>query len=287
MASSLLNIRVLLVLSALLLISCRSSPNSGAAPRNLDNKCPVYSAEGVEASCLTLKNARYVVIRIDLKAARIKLLWKNPSGVSYSSLGEAYRQLGGDLLALTNAGIYSRNHAPEGLHVEDGKTLNPLNLNDGEGNFYWKPNGVFYVTDNAAGIVESQKLNTLPEPETIREATQSGPMLVIDGEVNPNLNPDSTSLHVRNGIGIKPGQRPDRHGGLSDAADEVYIVISEEEVSLHDFASVFSDQLHCPNALYLDGCVSQLYLPARDRYVPERRRCEKDLVGLLAVEKRR
>jgi uncharacterized protein YigE (DUF2233 family) len=99
-------------------------------------------------------------------------------------------------------------------------------------------------------------------------------LLVIDGEVNHNLKPDSRSLYVRNGIGAK-------------SADEVYILISEDEVNLYDFASVFTQQLHCRDALYLDGCVSQIYLPVRDSYIPERRRCDKELVGLLGVVKRK
>lgn len=274
MKSCLLNIKVFLILSVLLILSCRNSPNSGNAPRHLDTRCPAYAAEGLEVSCLVLKQTRYVVVRIDLRAARIKMLWRNSAGAPYSSLAEAYRQSGGDLLAITNAGIYSEKHAPEGLHIEGGKMLSPLNLDDGEGNFYWKPNGVFYVTDDGAGIIESEKFDSLNERGGIHEATQSGPLLVIEGEVNHNLKPDSRSLYVRNGIGVK-------------SADEVYILISEDEVSLYDFASVFTQQLHCRNALYLDGCVSQLYLPARDSYIPEQRRCDKELVGLLGVVKRK
>jgi uncharacterized protein YigE (DUF2233 family) len=193
--------------------------------------------------------------------------------VPYGSLDEAYRQVGGDLLALTNAGIYSEQHAPEGLHIEGGMTLSPLNLDNGAGNFYWQPNGVFYVTDGGAGIIEAENFNLLNERGSIHEATQSGPLLVIDGEVNHNLKPAARSLYVRNGIGVK-------------SADEVYILISVDEVSLYDFASVFTQQLHCRNALYLDGCVSQIYLPVRNRYIPAQRRCEKELVGLLGVVKR-
>lgn len=274
MKTCLLNIKIFLVLSLMLLLSCRNSPSSEDAPRHLDTKCNAYAAEGIEVSCLTIKQATYVVVRVDLNAVLIKLLWRNPAGVPYSSLGEAYRQLGGDLLALTNAGIYSEKHAPEGLHIEGGMTLSPLNLDHGDGNFYWKPNGVFYVTDDGAGIIESEKFKSLSERGGIHEATQSGPLLVIDGEVNSNLKPDSRSLYVRNGIGVK-------------SAHEVYILISEDEVSLYDFASVLTQQLHCRNALYLDGCVSQLYLPARDSYIPEQRRCEKELVGLLGVVKRK
>ncbi|HEV2802805.1 MAG TPA: phosphodiester glycosidase family protein [Pyrinomonadaceae bacterium] len=202
------------------------------------------------------------------------MLWKNSAGVPYGSLDQAYSQIGGELLALTNAGIYSENYTPEGLHVERGVTLTPLNLNPGEGNFYSRPNGVFYVAEDGAGIVESEKFNSLSGQASVREATQSGPLLVIDGEINRDLKPDSQSRYVRNGIGVK-------------SPDEVYIVISEGEVNLHDFASVFKEQLHCRNALYLDGCVSQAYLPARGVHLPGQRQCDKELVGLLGVMKRR
>jgi uncharacterized protein YigE (DUF2233 family) len=274
MTSCLLNTKTLLTFTVMLLLSCRSSSSSGDAPRHLDTKCPAYAARGIEVSCLTFKQATYVITRVDLNAALIKMLWRNPAGDPYSSLGAAYRNIGDDLLAITNAGIFSNNLTPEGLHIEGGMTLSPLNLNNGDGNFYWKPNGVFYISDDGAGIMESEKFDSLNKRGGVREATQSGPLLVIDGEVNPSLKPDSRSLYVRNGIGVK-------------SADEVYIMVSQDEVNLHDFASVFAHQLHCRNALYLDGCVSQLYLPGRNSYIPERRRCEKELVGLLGVVKRK
>jgi uncharacterized protein YigE (DUF2233 family) len=246
----------------------------GEASHHPDFGCPAYAIEGLEVSCVTHQQATYVVLRVDLRVALVKTLWKNSAGVPYSSLDEAYRQIGGDLLALTNAGIYSEGHTPEGLHVEGGVTLSPLNLNGGEGNFYSRPNGVFYVADNGAEIIEAEKFNLLSGQAGVREATQSGPLLVIDGEVNQSLRPDSQSLYVRNGIGVK-------------SPDEVYIVISVGEVKLYDFAAVFKEQLHCRDALYLDGCVSQMYLPVRGGYIPEQRRCNKDLVGLLGIVKRK
>jgi uncharacterized protein YigE (DUF2233 family) len=265
----LLSTKLLLLLGVLLLLSCGNK-----ASQHPDFVCPDYSVEGLEVSCLTHRGTAYVVLRVDMRATRIKTLWKNSAGVPYDSLDEAYRQTGGDLLALTNAGIYSAGHTPEGLHVEGGSTLSPLNLNVGEGNFYWRPNGVFYVADDGAGIIESEKFNSPSAPAGVREATQSGPLLVVDGEVNKELKPDSRSLYVRNGIGVK-------------SPDEVYVVISAGEVNLYDFASVFKEQLHCRDALYLDGCVSQMYLPARGVHIPARRQCDKELVGLLGVVKRR
>lgn len=275
MKSCLLNARWVLVLGVMLLFACRNSPpGSNEAPRHPETKCRPYVAEGIEVSCLTHKQVGYSVVRVNLKAASVKMLWRNPAGVSYGSLSEAYRQFGDDLLAVTNAGIYAENKTPLGLHIESGKQLQPLNLDNGEGNFYWKPNGVFYVTDDGAGVMESESFNSLDKQSGISEATQSGPLLVIKGEVNPNLKPDSQSLYVRNGIGVK-------------SADEIYILISEDEVNLYDFAFVFANQLNCPNALYLDGCVSQMYLPVHNSYLPDERRCEKELVGLLAIVKRK
>jgi uncharacterized protein YigE (DUF2233 family) len=264
----------LLPLGVLLLLSCGSPAGPRQAPPRTDFQCPAYAVEGLEVSCLTQRGATYVVLRVDLKAAGIRTLWKNPDGAPYGSLDEAYGQTGGELLALTNAGIYAGNHTPEGLHVEGGATLSPLNLNGGEGNFYWKPNGVFYVADGGAGVVESEKFDSLVGRAGVREATQSGPLLVSDGEVNPKLKPDSQSLYVRNGVGVK-------------SPAEVYVVISEGEVNLYDFASVFKERLQCRDALYLDGCVSQMYLPARGVHVPARRQCDKELVGFLGVVRRK
>jgi uncharacterized protein YigE (DUF2233 family) len=272
--SSLLNARWLLILSVMLFFSCRNSPDSSEAPRQPDTKCRPYASEGIEVSCLTLKQARYTVIRVNLKAASVKMLWRNEAGVPYGTLSEAYRQFGDDLLAVTNAGIYAENKTPLGLHIEGGVTLQPLNTDNGEGNFYWKPNGVFYISDDGAGVMESESFDALNKRARISEATQSGPLLVIEGEINPNLKPDSRSAYARNGIGVK-------------SADEVYILVSEDEVSLYDFATVFANQLDCRNALYLDGCVSDLYLPVYDSHIPDKRRCEKELGGLLGVVKRK
>jgi uncharacterized protein YigE (DUF2233 family) len=272
--SRLLSAKVFLPLCVLLLVSCGNSAGPREASHRADFVCPAYSVEGLEVSCLTHQGATYVVLRVDLKAALVKTLWKSPAGVPYGSLAQAHRQIGGDLLAVTNAGIYSESHTPEGLHVEEGVTLSPLNLNGGEGNFYWKPNGVFYVAGDGAGVIESEKFNSTSGRAGVREATQSGPLLVIGGEVNQSLKPDSQSLYVRNGIGVK-------------SPEEVYVVISTSEVNLYDFASLFKEQLHCRDALYLDGCVSQMYLPARGVHIPERRRCDKELVGLLGVVRRK
>jgi uncharacterized protein YigE (DUF2233 family) len=37
--------------------------------------------------------------------------------------------------------------------------------------------------------------------------------------------------------------------------------ISEVPVNLYEFATLFRDVLHCPDALYLDGLISSLHSP--------------------------
>jgi len=87
---------------------------------------------------------------------------------------------------------------------------------------------------------------------TIRLATQSGPMLVIDGRIHPAFSPDGSSRYVRNGVGIVPDGRP-------------RFVISDDSVSLGKFARFFRDQLKCNDALFFDGAVSALWDPAAGR----------------------
>ena len=76
-------------------------------------------------------------------------------------------------------------------------------------------------------------------------ATQSGPMLMIDGEVHPRFLPDGTTRYIRNGAGVR-------------ADGTVVLAITRDPVSLGSFARLFRDLAQCPNALFFDGSVSSL-----------------------------
>ncbi|MEK7661099.1 MAG: phosphodiester glycosidase family protein, partial [Pseudomonadota bacterium] len=78
-------------------------------------------------------------------------------------------------------------------------------------------------------------------------ATQSGPMLVIDGALHPSFKANSASLNIRNGVGISADK------------SQVIFAISDGRVSFHSFARLFRDELKTPNALYLDGSVSKIF----------------------------
>jgi uncharacterized protein YigE (DUF2233 family) len=152
----------------------------------------------------------------------------------------------GDSFAFAmNAGMYHEDFSPVGLYVEDGKEIAPLNTADAPGNFFMKPNGVFFVTrDGKAGVLETTAF-AAAKPD-VAFATQSGPMLVIDGVLHPRFEPDGQSKYVRNGVGV-------------DEAGRAVFAISRGEVSLGKFARLYRDALGCRNALFFDGAISALH----------------------------
>ncbi len=155
-----------------------------------------------------------------------------------------------------NAGMFDEEGRAIGLLIVDGETLHPINRRKGGGNFHMLPNGVFLVRrGGSAEVVSSAEF----EPaEDIAFATQSGPMLVIDGKLHPDFEADGQSRYVRNGVGIGPD-------------GTALFVMSEEPVSFGKFARFFRDSLEARNALYFDGSVSSLWDPAngrRDSHVP-------------------
>lgn len=177
--------------------------------------------------------------------------WKDDSGKRLGSL-KAFRQFveskGKKLDFAMNGGMYQPGRSPLGLYIENRTMLSSIDTSDGKGNFYLKPNGIFYIDiNNKASII------TTPEYKannTIRFATQSGPMLVIDGKIHSSFVEGSKNTNIRNGVGILPNGK-------------VVMAMSKEKINFYDFASYFK-KLGCKNALYLDGLVSRTYCPSQN-----------------------
>ena len=148
------------------------------------------------------------------------------------------------LLFATNAGMYHRDRSPVGLYVEDGTELAPLVTRAGPGNFGMLPNGVFSVRTDGTFHVDAT-----PDYDgtDTRHATQSGPMLVIAGQLHPRFLLGSTSLKVRNGVGVRPD-------------GTALFAKSESPLNFHSFARLFRDELGTPDALYLDGTISRIHI---------------------------
>jgi uncharacterized protein YigE (DUF2233 family) len=195
------------------------------------------------------RNDNYLVYRIDPQKDQLRLLWKDPQGNRFGSfrrVRDALEIQGQRLLFAMNAGIFSTEYAPLGLHIEDGRVLRPLNSAKGWGNFFLKPNGVFFLANKKAAVVDTATYATLKVKPDI--ATQSGPLLVFHGKLHPKFFPDSLSLYIRNGVGVTED-------------NQVVFAMSLVPINLYEFATLFRDTLGCPNALYLDGSISQLYAP--------------------------
>lgn len=205
---------------------------------------------------VSYNEANYTVCRVDAAQQEIRLFLNDPEdGRTLGTFGKVDQLLekSGERLALAmNAGMYHSDRRPVGHYVENGEVQSPLVTADGPGNFGLLPNGVFCVNASTARVLESLRFER--ERPSCRFATQSGPMLVIDGALHPRFQQGSDSTFIRNGVGTSADGRT------------VWFVISEQAVNFHSFASLFRDYLGTPQALYFDGNISRLYAPELDRH---------------------
>lgn len=203
---------------------------------------------------LRFRDAAYVVCSFD--PAKVELRLFHADGLTgqayggFDGVSEALWRTHRFLTFAMNAGMYHADLSPVGLYVEDGVERAGIVLSAGYGNFHLLPNGVFFVGDGKAGVSEAKAF--VQAGLKPRFATQSGPMLVIDGVLHPRFLPDSDSFKIRNGAGVSADGR-------------VHFVLSGDRVRFYDFALLFRDELQCPNALYLDGTISGMLIPERKR----------------------
>ena len=188
---------------------------------------------------------------VDLKKQALHLFWKDNNDKplrSIQNLKNFVESKQQTLLFAMNAGMYKSDFTPQGLYIENNKTLANIDTGSGYGNFYLKPNGVFYITNKKLAIV--CKTNDFLAKKDIKFATQSGPILLENGIINPAFKEGSVNINIRNGVGILPN-------------NHVLFAMSKKEINFYDFAKFFQIK-GCKNALYLDGFVSRTYLPEKD-----------------------
>ena len=208
---------------------------------------------------INFQNKSYSVYIVNPHKNEINLYNKKEGG-GYDDFASIYKRLskeGKVLLFAMNAGMYLHSKEPQGLFIKDGEVLKEIDLTKEvpqPSNFHnLMPNGVFALDElNEPYIVVSEDFNELTRRSRIDLATQSGPMLVINGEFNSHFTKGSDNLNIRNGIGINKNGK-------------VVFVISDEPVNFYEFAELFRDYLECDNALYLDGVISRMYLPELNR----------------------
>ena len=210
------------------------------------------AAEAAECKDTSFEGASYTVCEV-ASDEDLRLFHSGPDGAygSFRNVDAALAAEGGALDFAMNAGMYHRDLSPVGLYVEDGVEVSRIVTSDGPGNFGLLPNGVFCIGSGFRVIESRTYKKTQPD---CRFATQSGPMLVIEGELHPRFLPTSDSRYVRNGVGVS-----------ADGTRAVF-AISNDAVNFHAFARFFRDALGLADALYFDGNISRLYAPQLGRH---------------------
>jgi uncharacterized protein YigE (DUF2233 family) len=209
------------------------------------------SAQAVECASSALNTGAATVCRVDLLHEQLQLFWRDDAGQPYgrfSALRDTLAKRGKTLEFAINGGMYRPDLSPVGLFVADDRELVPLNRHTGPGNFSQQPNGVFLLDGHGARVLTTDEYwQEKPKPFL---ATQSGPMLVHQGELTTSevMNPKSQSRRIRNGVCVP-------------SPKTVVFVISETPVTFYEFAVYFRESLRCSEALYLDGSISSLYAP--------------------------
>lgn len=206
-----------------------------------------------ECNAISFQGKRFTDCIAEPGKHRIMTRITGTNGIIYRGFGNLARDIDpAAVVFAVNGGMYDTGSRPIGYYVENANRLYPLNTRNAGGNFYLKPNGVFF--GDAAGnwkVMASDdfaaKITTRPE-----FGTQSGPMLLIGGKLHPKISQSGTSLKIRNAVGVDPGSR-------------AHFVISDEPVSFGTLALFMRDRVQATDALFLDGTVSSLWHPASRR----------------------
>jgi len=212
-------------------------------------------AAAVECKDLSFDGDKYTLCEVDITQDDIRLFLRDPDTNrpfgTFDNVATKLASAEQTLLFAMNAGMYHADRSPVGHYVEGGTERAPVISTDGPGNFGLLPNGVFCVGDTRARVIETRRF--LREAPNCTHASQSGPMLVIDGQLHPRFLKDSDSRYIRNGVGTSGDGRT------------VWFAMSHASVNFHTFGRFFRDSLKLSQALYFDGNISRLYAPGLGR----------------------
>jgi len=191
------------------------------------------------------------IISYTVAAKNITFYLTDAQGIHFKNFQNLKKSLQSnhkELIFAMNGGMYNRDLSPQGLYIGQGTILKEIDqTQEAYGNFYMQPNGIFYITKKGKAQVTQTK--DFIYRNDINYATQSGPMLVIDGKLHHRFMPQSKNIHIRNGVGILPN-------------GDLLFAISKKKINFYNFATFFKEN-GCKNALYLDGFVSRIYLPKK------------------------
>ncbi len=197
----------------------------------------------------TYNRSRYTAFVVDLQNSTINIHTHGLLRDVFQELRVQNRQIE----MITNGGMFHNNRKAVGLLISNRKEFVKVNEEVRGGNFHLLPNGVFYVTQQGAFIKETSDFTKSYYLKIINpiHATQSGPMLVINGKHHPKFTHKSPNVNLRSGVGITPDNKV------------VFIMSDKSNTNFFQFATLFKDLFACQNALFLDGKISSMYTPMK------------------------
>lgn len=205
----------------------------------------LFSQETVSQNDFVFNNYKidYIVVKVDDYILNNLKFEKNLSHIPNNDLVANKLNLDSSFLML-NACITDSLCNPLGLLINNNLLEQPINNQNGNGNFYLKPNGVFLVTDNEIKIIETSQITDFTR---VRFGIQSGPLLLDNGIINTSFNVNSINKKIRLGVGIFTRKND----------DYLVFIKSEDEINFYDFSMIFQNKFKCKNALCLEsqGCV--------------------------------
>lgn len=243
-----------LIAGALALAACHSAPEDQPDRNVVANEPLAENASASKADCeqQRFEGTTFTHCPADPETQTVAMRLKGQAETPLRSLTAlALEPDSGSIAFAMNGGMYDEEGMPIGYYVEKGELLHDVSEADGPGNFHMKPNGIFFGTDGKWQVLTTEAFVS-NEDTRPQFATQSGPMLLIDGKLHPDFAEDGESKNIRNAVGV-------------DEDGRAHFVISDQPVSFGKLARFMRDILKTPNALYLDGNISALWDPGAGR----------------------
>jgi len=239
--------RLILLASALMVLAgCEARYEDEEAKPKFASPCEPMMFEQSRFTVCTAQPGKHT-IATDLAPADSDIPFR-----SLAAFDDAIGKRADRVAMAMNGGMFDADGQPIGYYVEDGRRHTVLNESDGPGNFHLLPNGVFFGGAEGPWRVLETQAFAAQASDRPDFATQSGPMLVVNGELHPRIRSNGESRKIRNGVGV-------------DASGRALFLISEVPVSFGKMARFYRDVLNAENALFLDGTVSQIWDPANGR----------------------
>lgn len=221
---------------------------------------------GALPAATALADARQTVFAFSPRHYDLQLHWKNGAD-QFWTLQAVRRHLvanGRCPVFLSNGGIYGKDYAPLGLHIEKSERFQKISPAKGRGNFSWN-SGIFALRK---GRPEVRRHTSWPGDTGVTVALQSGPALVIGGK--------------RTSAGRSEAGRYSRGAVVAYRDGRVGFVHTLDRIAFRDMVDLASSKGDVRGMLYLDGRINDWWERGRTRPA----RGFPWLAGILSVSRK-